>query len=61
MLSTTMTSRAEVLQHMEGFLKSNMGTFLKSVEDSWQPADFLPDSLMSLLVGLIQVNLHKIN
>ena len=44
MLSTTMTSRAEVLQHMEGFLKSNMGTFLKSVEDSWQPADFLPDS-----------------
>ncbi|WP_046242644.1 acyl-ACP desaturase [Hymenobacter terrenus] len=44
MLTSTMTSRSEVLQHLEGFLKSNMGTFLKSVEDSWQPADFLPDS-----------------
>jgi len=44
MLSTTMTSRSQVLQHMEGFLKQNMGTFLRSVEDSWQPADYLPDS-----------------
>ena len=44
MLSTTMTSRSEVLQNLEGFLKANMSTFLKSVEDSWQPADFLPDS-----------------
>ena len=44
MLTSTMTSRSEVLQHLEGFLTQNMGTFLKSVEDSWQPADFLPDS-----------------
>jgi acyl-[acyl-carrier-protein] desaturase len=39
-----MTSRSEVLQHLEGFLKSNMSSFLRSVEESWQPADFLPDS-----------------
>ncbi|MBD2768288.1 acyl-ACP desaturase [Hymenobacter sp. BT664] len=44
MLTSTMTSRSEVLQHLEGFLKSNMSSFLKSVEESWQPADFLPDS-----------------
>ena len=44
MLPSTMTSRSEVLQNLEGFLKENMGTFLKSVEDSWQPSDFLPDS-----------------
>ncbi|MBC6990244.1 MULTISPECIES: acyl-ACP desaturase [Hymenobacter] len=40
----TVTSRGEVLQHLESFLKENMGTFLKKVEDSWQPSDFLPDS-----------------
>ena len=44
MLSTTMTSRSEVLQHLEGFLSANMDSFLKKVEDSWQPADYLPDS-----------------
>ena len=44
MLSTTMTSRSEVLQHLEGFLAANMDSFLKKVEDSWQPADYLPDS-----------------
>ncbi len=37
-------SRAEVLEHLEGFLSENIGTYLKTVEDSWQPADFLPDS-----------------
>ncbi|WP_375416068.1 acyl-ACP desaturase [uncultured Hymenobacter sp.] len=44
MLAATMTSRSEVLQHLEGFLRENLGTFLRKVEDSWQPADFLPDS-----------------
>ena len=33
MITATITSRGEVLQHMEGFLKENIGTFLKSVED----------------------------
>lgn len=37
-------SRSEVLQHIEPFLRNNLGTFLKSVEESWQPSDFLPDS-----------------
>ncbi len=44
MLSSTMISRGEVLQHLEGFLKENIYSFLKKVEDSWQPADFLPDA-----------------
>ncbi len=39
-----LTSRGEVLQHLEGDLKEHIGTYLKKVEDSWQPADFLPDS-----------------
>ncbi|UOG76908.1 acyl-ACP desaturase [Hymenobacter tibetensis] len=43
MIATT-TSRSEVLRHIEPFLRSNLGTFLKSVEESWQPSDFLPDS-----------------
>ncbi|OON70186.1 acyl-ACP desaturase [Hymenobacter sp. CRA2] len=39
----SMTSRGEVLEHLEVFLRENMGSFLKKVEDSWQPSDFLPD------------------
>jgi acyl-[acyl-carrier-protein] desaturase len=42
--TSTSISRSEVLQHIEPFLRANLGTFLKSVEDSWQPSDFLPDS-----------------
>ncbi|WP_026351303.1 acyl-ACP desaturase [Hymenobacter aerophilus] len=44
MITASVISRSEVLQSMEGFLKENMNTFLKSVETSWQPSDFLPDS-----------------
>ncbi len=44
MTLATVTSRGEVLQHLEPFLRANIGTFLRSVEDSWQPSDFLPDS-----------------
>jgi len=40
----TVTSRAEVLQHIEGFVKENIGSFLRSIEDSWQPSDYIPDS-----------------
>ncbi|TGE28894.1 acyl-ACP desaturase [Hymenobacter metallicola] len=40
----TVASRGEVLQHLESFLKENLDGFLRKVEDSWQPADFLPDS-----------------
>ena len=39
-----MTSRSEVLQYLEGYVRENIYTFLKKVEDSWQPADYLPDS-----------------
>ena len=37
-------SRGEVLEQLEGYLKDNIYEFLKPVENSWQPADFLPDS-----------------
>jgi len=40
----TATSRSEVLVHLESFVKENIGTFLRTVEDSWQPSDYIPDS-----------------
>lgn len=38
------SSRVEVLRYLETFVAENLSSFLKSVEDSWQPADLLPDS-----------------
>ncbi|SHI81249.1 acyl-[acyl-carrier-protein] desaturase [Hymenobacter daecheongensis DSM 21074] len=40
----TVASRAEVLQHLEPFLKANLDGFLKKVDESWQPSDYIPDS-----------------
>src|SRR4028119_2266510 len=40
------SSRVEVLKYLESFVAENLSNFLKSVEDSWQPADLLPDSRM---------------
>lgn len=38
------TSRQlEVIQSIEGHVRENLGTLLKTVEESWQPSDFLPD------------------
>lgn len=37
-------SRGEVLKYVETFLDEALPSFLKSVEESWQPADLLPDS-----------------
>jgi acyl-[acyl-carrier-protein] desaturase len=39
----TVASRAEVLQHLEPFLKENLDGFLKKVDESWQPSDYMPD------------------
>lgn len=36
--------RGQVLEQLESYLRENIYTFLKPVEDSWQPGDFLPDS-----------------
>ncbi len=33
----------EVIKSMEGFVRENLGSLLKPVEESWQPSDFLPD------------------
>jgi acyl-[acyl-carrier-protein] desaturase len=40
----TAISRGEVLTYLEKFLDYNFDSLLKTVEDSWQPADLLPDS-----------------
>src|SRR5438128_1683456 len=33
----------EVLENIEGFVRDQLSTLLKPVEESWQPNDFLPD------------------
>jgi len=38
------SSRVEVLKYLETFVGENLSSFLKSVEESWQPADLLPDA-----------------
>ncbi|MCI0706740.1 MAG: acyl-ACP desaturase [Ignavibacteriae bacterium] len=37
------SQQLEVIKSMEGFVRENVGTLLKPVEESWQPTDFLPD------------------
>ena len=37
------SSYFEVLDSIEGFVKENVRTLLKPVEESWQPSDFLPE------------------
>ena len=37
------SSYFEVVDSIEGFVKENIYNLLKPVEESWQPADFLPD------------------
>ncbi|MFT2011120.1 acyl-ACP desaturase [Pontibacter sp. 13R65] len=41
---TTISSRVEVMKWMEDFVAEKYNELIKSVEDSWQPADLLPDS-----------------
>jgi acyl-[acyl-carrier-protein] desaturase len=41
---STVSTRFEVLKHLEPFLEENLPSFLKSVDESWQPADLLPDT-----------------
>lgn len=36
--------RGEVMKHIESFMLQNMFTYLKPVEENWQPIDFLPDA-----------------
>ncbi|KAH7687138.1 Fatty acid desaturase type 2 protein [Dioscorea alata] len=36
--------KLEIFKCLEGWAEENMLTFLKRVEDSWQPQDFLPDA-----------------
>jgi acyl-[acyl-carrier-protein] desaturase len=37
-------SRADVLRSLEGFVTENLSSFLKPIDENWQPADLLPDS-----------------
>ncbi|MDQ4142013.1 MAG: acyl-ACP desaturase, partial [Bacteroidota bacterium] len=42
----TLASKVEVLKYLESFVSESITKFLKTVEDSWQPAYFLPDASM---------------
>ncbi|QMU27940.1 acyl-ACP desaturase [Adhaeribacter radiodurans] len=42
----TLASKVEVLKYLESFVSESITKFLKTVEESWQPADFLPDASM---------------
>ncbi|WP_207435611.1 acyl-ACP desaturase [Sabulibacter ruber] len=44
MIEKAIHTRTEVMKYLENFLDKALPEFLKSVEDSWQPADFLPDA-----------------
>ncbi|MFC6997633.1 acyl-ACP desaturase [Rufibacter roseus] len=46
MISSIAATRSEVMKYLENFLDETLPEFLKTVEDSWQPADFLPDARM---------------
>lgn len=35
--------QADVLRAIEPFVAANLSTYLKPVQDSWQPSDYLPD------------------
>ena len=36
-------SRGEIIRSMEPFVREHLEALLKPAEESWQPADFLPD------------------
>ena len=40
----SIASKVEVLKYLESFVAESITNFIKTVEDSWQPADFLPDA-----------------
>ena len=44
MMKFFVEQRREVMQHIEQYMLEKMFTFLKPVEEIWQPTDFLPDS-----------------
>jgi acyl-[acyl-carrier-protein] desaturase len=37
-------SRKEVMTYLEPFMEGEMATYLRPVEELWQPSDFLPDA-----------------
>ncbi|MBY0244426.1 MAG: acyl-ACP desaturase [Sphingobacteriaceae bacterium] len=37
-------SRKEVLKHIEKYMLKMIPTYLKPIDENWQPSDFLPDS-----------------
>ena len=37
-------TRTDVLRSMEAFVSENLPSFLKPIEENWQPADLLPDA-----------------
>jgi len=49
------SSRVEVLKYLESFVAENLSSFLKSVEESWQPADLLPDARLDTFFDEIKL------
>jgi len=37
-------SRKEVMKYIEPIMLKNMDSYLKPIDENWQPADLLPDS-----------------
>ncbi|WP_299825022.1 acyl-ACP desaturase [uncultured Pontibacter sp.] len=54
MITAVSASRSEVIKWMEDFVNEKMSEFLKSVEDSWQPADLLPDATLDTFFSEIK-------
>ena len=52
---TTAATRLEVIQHLESYISENLTTWLKSVEESWQPADLLPDARLDTFIDELKV------
>src|SRR5690606_9662210 len=42
--TSVVATRLEVMKYLESFLNDSLPSFLKPVEEMWQPADLLPDS-----------------
>ena len=52
---TKAATRLEVIQHLESYISENLTTWLKSVEESWQPADLLPDARLDTFIDELKV------
>lgn len=55
MITPAIASRIEVIKWMEDFVGEKISELLKTVEDSWQPADLLPDSTLDNFLDEVKI------